>query len=134
MCKAQHKTSGKIYAIKLIKDAFKSDYHARKTIREVSILRQLSAMKGNVFTTKLYDIIIPNIRKTSSGTTQVKTRTQMKKTFDFRGINTPTERSRERSKNRSHKNNKYFSPVSSLKRMNILSPQAKKEQSDLNNN
>ena len=63
VCKAQHKTTGKIYAIKLIKDAFKSDYHARKTIREVTILRQLSAMKGNVFTTKLHDIIIPNLRK-----------------------------------------------------------------------
>ena len=39
VCKAQHKITGKIYAIKLIKDAFKSDYHARKTIREVTILR-----------------------------------------------------------------------------------------------
>ena len=63
VCKAQHKVTGKIFAIKLIKDAFKTDYHARKTIREISILRQLSSMKGNVFTTKLYDVIIPNIRK-----------------------------------------------------------------------
>ena len=63
VCKAQHKITGKIYAIKLIKDAFKSDYHARKTIREVTILRQLSAMKGNVFTTTLHDIIIPILRK-----------------------------------------------------------------------
>ena len=36
----------------------KSKYSFKKVLREMSILRQLSSMKQNVFTTKLYDVIV----------------------------------------------------------------------------
>lgn len=31
----------------------------RKVLREIKLLRKLTEMKDNIFTTKLYDIIIP---------------------------------------------------------------------------
>ncbi len=59
--KASHKKSGKQYAIKLVRNTFNDQYSARKIVREVGILRKLSKMKGNLFTTKLYDVVIPQI-------------------------------------------------------------------------
>jgi mitogen-activated protein kinase 1/3 len=56
--KAQSKTTGQIVAIKLISDIFNNNYNAKKVVREIMIMHQLSKMKENVFTTKLYDIII----------------------------------------------------------------------------
>ena len=40
-------------------NTFNDQYSARKIVREVGIMRKLSKMKGNLFTTKLYDVIIP---------------------------------------------------------------------------
>lgn len=57
--KAQHKTTKRVYAIKQISNIFSSLYSFKKLIREIQILKQLSQMEGNIFTTKLYDVIIP---------------------------------------------------------------------------
>lgn len=57
--KARAKDSGEIFAIKLIKNVFHDNYHAKKVLREVVIMRQLSKMARNVFTTKLHDVILP---------------------------------------------------------------------------
>jgi hypothetical protein len=37
-----HRASGKIFAVKHIANAFENSYSARKVLREISILRQLS--------------------------------------------------------------------------------------------
>ena len=58
--KVKHIASGKIYAIKLIENCFNDEYSARKAVREIKILRQLSVMNKNVFTTRLHEIILPN--------------------------------------------------------------------------
>ena len=49
-----------------MKNAFKDEYSSKQILREISILRQLSEMKGNVFTIKLHDIIIPNLQLKSN--------------------------------------------------------------------
>jgi mitogen-activated protein kinase 1/3 len=56
---AKHRKTGTPVAIKLIKNVFKSDYDAKKIIREIQILRQFTQMENNCFTTKIYDIIAP---------------------------------------------------------------------------
>ncbi len=57
--KARCKKTGEIYAVKLIKNIFKCVYQARLTYREIFILRKLSEIEENIFTTKLVDIIYP---------------------------------------------------------------------------
>lgn len=57
--KARAKTTGKTVAIKLIDDVFKNLYSCKKVLREITILRKLSKMPRNVFTTKLYDVLLP---------------------------------------------------------------------------
>ena len=57
--RAQHKKTGEYFAIKYISNVVKDDYSAKKILREITILRQLTKMKNNVFTSKLYDVIIP---------------------------------------------------------------------------
>lgn len=44
-------------AIKLLLNSFSDEYQAKKVLSEIQILRQLSTMKSNVFTTKLEDVI-----------------------------------------------------------------------------
>lgn len=56
---AKHRATGTIVAIKLLKDIFRSVYESKKVIREVQILRQMTQMPGNQYTTKLYDLITP---------------------------------------------------------------------------
>lgn len=58
--RAQHIATRKVYAIKLVRDIFDSLYECKKVLREIQILRQLSKMNNNLFTTKLHDIIIPD--------------------------------------------------------------------------
>ena len=43
----------------MILDIDKSSYHLRKLLREIIILRKLSEIEDNIFTTKLLEIIIP---------------------------------------------------------------------------
>lgn len=57
--KAKHRETGQKVAIKLMKDVNKSSYSLRKLLREIIILRKLSEIENNIFTTKLLDIIIP---------------------------------------------------------------------------
>ena len=40
-------------------NAFKTPYLARKTYREIKIMRKLTEMPNNVFVPSLYDIILP---------------------------------------------------------------------------
>jgi serine/threonine protein kinase len=58
--KAKDRKTGQKVAIKLMKDVSKSSYSLRKLLREIIILRKLSEIENNIFTTKLLDIIIPN--------------------------------------------------------------------------
>lgn len=46
-------------AIKLIQNSFNDEYQSKKILSEIQILRQLSTMKSNVFTTKLIDVVAP---------------------------------------------------------------------------
>jgi len=46
-------------AIKLIKNIFKCIYQARLAYREIFILRKLSEIEDNIYTTKLIDIVYP---------------------------------------------------------------------------
>lgn len=57
--KAKSKETGEIVAVKLIKNIFKCVYQARLAYREIFILRKLSEIDGNIYTTKLIDIILP---------------------------------------------------------------------------
>ena len=57
--KAKHRETGKVCAIKHIKDVFYNQYEAHKVFREVHIMRKLSSMKTNIFTSKLVDVIVP---------------------------------------------------------------------------
>lgn len=59
--RAKHVKSSKKVAIKLVQNIYEDDYNARKILREVQILRNLSHMKNNVFSTKLYDVIVPGL-------------------------------------------------------------------------
>ena len=58
--KARSLNDGTTVAIKFLKNSMQNTYDARKLISEVRTLRKLSAVNGNVFTTKLYDIIVPD--------------------------------------------------------------------------
>jgi len=49
-----------IVAIKLMKNIFGDSYQARKTLREIKILRKLSKIPNNLFVTQLIDIILPS--------------------------------------------------------------------------
>lgn len=59
--KAVDQTNGKFVIIKQVRRIFNTDYQARKVLREIAILRQLSAIEGNVFTSKLLEVIIPGV-------------------------------------------------------------------------
>lgn len=53
------KETKQVVAIKLMKGIFNDLYSARKTLREIKILRKLSRVPNNLFTSILYDIILP---------------------------------------------------------------------------
>ena len=57
--KAMNKETKQVVAIKLMKNIFGDIYQARKTLREIKILRKLSRIPNNLFTTHLIDIILP---------------------------------------------------------------------------
>jgi serine/threonine protein kinase len=57
--KAKHLKTKKTVAIKMIKSVNRDLYTTRKVLRECLILRKLSSIKGNIFTTKLHQIILP---------------------------------------------------------------------------
>lgn len=55
----KHRETGKEYAAKLVKNVMGSKQHARMVARELIILRKLSKVKSNIFTTKLRDVLVP---------------------------------------------------------------------------
>ena len=57
--KAKNKKTQELVAIKLVKDCFHNVHRSRLLLRELMILRKLSEMEDNIFTTKLYDVILP---------------------------------------------------------------------------
>jgi serine/threonine protein kinase len=58
--KAVHRETKQHVAIKLMKNIFSDSYQARKTLREIKILRKLSRIPNNLYTTNLKDVILPN--------------------------------------------------------------------------
>lgn len=59
--KALHIKSGKIVAIKLLKDLFDHLYTSKKLISEIQIMRKLSLIEKNLFTTMIFDLIVPEV-------------------------------------------------------------------------
>jgi mitogen-activated protein kinase 1/3 len=57
--KAKNLVTDEVVSIKLMHGCFKSIHRSRMLLRELMILRKLSEMEDNIFTTKLYDIILP---------------------------------------------------------------------------
>ena len=49
--KAMHRKTDQMVAIKLMNNIFLDPYQARKTLREIKILRKLSRFPNNLFTT-----------------------------------------------------------------------------------
>ena len=56
--KCTSKLSGKAYAVKLMTDVFDDIHYLKQLVREIHIMRKLSIMPSNIFTTKLHDVII----------------------------------------------------------------------------
>lgn len=59
--KATHKATKTVVAIKLLENCFEDNYNARKVISEIQILRKLSEVPSNVFTTRIFDVIVHDI-------------------------------------------------------------------------
>ena len=55
--KARNRETKETVAIKHIGDAYSDPYTFKKVVREIQILTQLTKMKGNIFTSKLIEII-----------------------------------------------------------------------------
>lgn len=58
---ATHVETGTKVAVKLMTSSFVDEYDAKKRVSEIQILRKLSAIKDNCFTTKIFDVIVPDI-------------------------------------------------------------------------
>ena len=54
----RERATGKDYALKYIKDIFSSETMARYLTRELEIMKQLTSMSQNIFTTKVHDIVL----------------------------------------------------------------------------
>ena len=55
---ARHRKSGTVVAIKFVKQLFDNQNETKKQLRELHILRKMTQMPGNVFTTKIYDAFL----------------------------------------------------------------------------
>ena len=49
--KAKHRKTKQVVAIKLLPDVLENSFIARRTLRELSILRKLSSLRENAYTT-----------------------------------------------------------------------------------
>ena len=56
--RAEHRITKEVVAIKMIYCDLRRVTDCRNVLREIQIMQQFTKMKGNVFTTKLKDIII----------------------------------------------------------------------------
>lgn len=59
VCEGKCKVTGERVAIKYVKNIYENEYDCVKILREVQILRKLSAIPYNNFTTKLIDLFHP---------------------------------------------------------------------------
>ena len=57
---AKCKVTEEIVSIKLIEGCFKNPHRARMVLREIMILRKFTEMEDNIFTTKIFEIIMPD--------------------------------------------------------------------------
>jgi len=57
---AMHTVTQKTLMIKLIIKPFENEHKAREVYREMKILNRLSEFENNVFTSTIYDIILPD--------------------------------------------------------------------------
>ena len=60
VAKAVHIKSRKRVAIKLMTDLFDDEYNSKRLVSEIQILRKLSDIPNNQFTSKIFDIITPD--------------------------------------------------------------------------
>ena len=56
---ARHRANGKMTAVKLINEVFYNSYEAKKVCREITLMRHLSKQKLNIYSVKLFDVIVP---------------------------------------------------------------------------
>ena len=47
----------------MVSNCFENKYTALQILREIKLLRKLTEMKDNIFTTKVIDIILPETQK-----------------------------------------------------------------------
>ena len=57
--KAKHLVTKQVVAIKMMSSIDRDNYMTRKVLRELIILRKLSEIESNLFTTKIVDVILP---------------------------------------------------------------------------
>ena len=57
--KAKNLKTNEEVAIKMIKSVNRDVYSAKKVLRECIILRKLTQMKSNIYTSKIHEIILP---------------------------------------------------------------------------
>lgn len=57
--KCKHRVTKEVVAIKHITNLFDNYYTFKKVMREIQIMKEISKMKTNIFTTRLIDVIIP---------------------------------------------------------------------------
>lgn len=73
-----------------MKNIFSDEYSARKTLREIKILRKLSQIPNNLFSTKLHDLILPtDLEKKEGFLPSIKEEEKMP--FDFNNKKTHYE-------------------------------------------
>ena len=64
---AKCKVTGERVAIKYVKNIYENEYDWVKTLREIQIMRKLSAIPGNRLTTKLIDLFNPRKQDSTKG-------------------------------------------------------------------
>lgn len=64
--KAKHRQTGKLFAIKQIKQVFRSYQNALQIYREIKLMRKMSKDKHNNFCVKLHNVIIPPLSESNT--------------------------------------------------------------------
>ena len=54
------RTTHQVVAIKMISNFIEPSYEFKKVMREIQIMKNFKAMKTNIFTTRLVEIIVPD--------------------------------------------------------------------------
>ena len=69
--KGKDRKTGQRVAIKLIKNVFRDELHAKYVCRELKLMRHLTSLNNNIYTVKLLDVIVPPSRKYSKNDQQL---------------------------------------------------------------